>query len=53
MGGGHEHKSRGAYPVFADKPIGVAKTSILQGRIEPFYKTGQYDKVNLLAYVFP
>ncbi|KAM3501007.1 hypothetical protein MY10362_005911 [Beauveria mimosiformis] len=52
MGGGHDHNSRGAYPVYADKPVGVAKTSILQGRIEPFYKPGQYEKVNLLANMY-
>jgi alpha-mannosidase len=49
MGGGGAHNCRGAYPVFADKPVGVPKTSILKGRIEPFYRSGQYDKVNLLA----
>lgn len=52
MGGGIEGKGKasfGSYPVFAGKPVGVAKTSILKGRIEPFYKSGQYDKVNLLA----
>lgn len=52
MGGGGEHKSDdSSYPIFAERPVGVPKTSILKGRIERFYKSGQYDKVNLLAYV--
>lgn len=51
MGGGGESKGGYTYPVFAEKPVGVPKTSILKGRIEPFYKSGQYDKVNLLACV--
>lgn len=51
MGGGGIARSEHSYPVFADKPVGVPKTSILKGRIEPFYKSGQYDKVNLLACV--
>lgn len=51
MGGGGEIRSNVSYPVFAQRPVGVPKTSILKGRIEPFYKSGQYDKVNLLAYV--
>lgn len=51
MGGGGQHRNERSYPLFAEKPVGVAKTSILQGRIEPFYKSGQYDKINLLAYV--
>ena len=49
MGGGPEHRGSTTYPVFADQPVGVPKTSILKGRIEPFYKSGQYAKVNLLA----
>lgn len=51
MGGGIADRSQSYYPLFPDKPVGVPKTSILKGRIEPFYKSGQYDKVNLLAYV--
>jgi alpha-mannosidase len=52
MGGGGELKGYGSsYPVFAERPVGVPKTSILKGRIEPFYKSGQYYKVNLQAYV--
>lgn len=51
MGGGLTDRSKSFYPLFADKPVGVPTTSILKGRIEPFYKSGQYDKVNLLAYV--
>lgn len=50
MGGGIADRSKGLYPIFADRPVGVPKASILKGRIEPFYKSGQYDKVNLLAY---
>lgn len=53
MGGGRERGSDYVYPRFAEKPVGVPKTSILKGRIEPFYKPGQYEKVNLLAYVQP
>lgn len=51
MGGGADARSDYSYPLFAEKPVGVPKTSILKGRIEPFYKPGQYEKVNLLAYV--
>lgn len=51
MGGGDTLRSNGSYPLFAHRPVGVPKTSILKGRIEPFYKSGQYDKVNLLASV--
>lgn len=49
MGGGDDLKSKSSYPLFAQKPVGVPKTSILKSRIELFYKSGQYDKVNLLA----
>lgn len=49
MGGGDDLKGKSSYPLFAHKPVGLPKTSILKGRIEPFYKSGQYDKVNLLA----
>ncbi|PHH72826.1 hypothetical protein CDD80_4241 [Ophiocordyceps camponoti-rufipedis] len=52
MGGGGQAKSNGSYSVFARKPVGVPKTSILKDRIELFYKSGQYDKVNLLANLF-
>ncbi|KJZ76708.1 hypothetical protein HIM_04044 [Hirsutella minnesotensis 3608] len=52
MGGGHDLKDRSTYPLFAQRPVGVPKTSILKSRIEPFYKSGQYDKVNLLANLF-
>ncbi|UKZ77413.1 hypothetical protein TrVFT333_005134 [Trichoderma virens FT-333] len=52
MGGGGEIRSNVSYPVFAQRPVGVPKTSILKGRIEPFYKSGQYDKVNLLANLY-
>ncbi|RDA94431.1 hypothetical protein CP533_2252, partial [Ophiocordyceps camponoti-saundersi (nom. inval.)] len=52
MGGGGQNKSNGMYPVFAHRPVGVPKTSILKDRIEPFYKSGQYDKVNLLANLY-
>lgn len=52
MGGGIESRSNISYPVFAEKPVGVPKTSILKGRIEPFYKPGQYEKVNLLANLY-
>ncbi len=51
MGGGLDLKDKSTYPLFAQTPVGVPKTSILKGRIEPFYKSGQYDKVNLLACV--
>lgn len=51
MGGGSENKGDdSSYPLFAERPVGVPKTSILKGRIEPFYKSGQYYKVNLQAY---
>jgi alpha-mannosidase len=54
MGGGNEQKGNGSsYPLFAERPVGVPKTSILKGRIEPFYKSGQYYKVNLQAYGKP
>lgn len=49
MGGGVTSGRDFSYPRFAEQPVGVPKTSILKGRIEPFYKPGQYDKVNLLA----
>lgn len=49
MGGGGDMRSKASYPILAQKPVGVPKASILKGRIEPFYKSGQYDKVNLLA----
>ncbi|KFA76595.1 hypothetical protein S40288_08132 [Stachybotrys chartarum IBT 40288] len=52
MGGGIRDGASGSYPLFADKPVGVPKTSILKGRIEPFYKPGQYNKVNLLANLY-
>ncbi|PFH56278.1 hypothetical protein XA68_16781 [Ophiocordyceps unilateralis] len=52
MGGGGQAKSNGSYPLFAHRPVGVPKTSILRDRIEPFYKSGQYDKVNLLANLY-
>ncbi|PHH86736.1 hypothetical protein CDD83_9823 [Cordyceps sp. RAO-2017] len=52
MGGGDDLKNQGSYPLFAHSPVGVPKTSILKGRIEPFYKSGQYDKVNLLANLY-
>ncbi|KAI8678460.1 Alpha-mannosidase [Fusarium keratoplasticum] len=53
MGGGGELKGYGSsYPVFAERPVGVPKTSILKGRIEPFYKSGQYYKVNLQANMY-
>lgn len=54
MGGGNEQKGNdSSYPLFAERPVGVPKTSILKGRIEPFYKSGQYYKVNLQAYGKP
>jgi hypothetical protein len=54
MGGGSEPKGNdSSYPLFAERPVGVPKTSILKGRIEPFYKSGQYYKVNLQAYDTP
>lgn len=49
MGGGGDLRSKSSYPLFANKPVGVPKTSILKDRIEPFYKSSQYEKVNLLA----
>jgi alpha-mannosidase len=49
MGGGGELKGNGSYPILVKHPVGVPKTSLLKGRIEPFYKPGQYEKVNLLA----
>ncbi|EQL02421.1 glycoside hydrolase family 38 protein [Ophiocordyceps sinensis CO18] len=52
MGGGDDLKGKSSYPLFAHKPVGLPKTSILKGRIEPFYKSGQYDKVNLLANLY-
>jgi alpha-mannosidase len=51
MGGGSVLRSEYSYPLLAKQPVGVPKTSILKSRIEPFYKPGQYEKVNLLAYV--
>jgi alpha-mannosidase len=51
MGGGGELRSDYSYPLFAKQPVGIPKTSILKERIELLYKSGQYDKVNLLAYV--
>ncbi|KAH7162751.1 glycosyl hydrolases family 38 N-terminal domain-containing protein [Dactylonectria estremocensis] len=52
MGGAGELKGHGSYPVLAERPVGVPKTAILKGRIEPFYKPGQYEKVNLLANMY-
>ena len=49
MGGGGELSSGSSYPLFSHRPVGVPKTSILKDRIEPFYKSNQYEKVNLLA----
>jgi alpha-mannosidase len=49
MGGGNDSRGDYSYPLFAEKPVGVPKTSILKGRIEPFYRPGQYEKINLLA----
>ncbi|PNY28426.1 Alpha-mannosidase [Tolypocladium capitatum] len=52
MGGGGHPRSKSSYPLFAPKPVGVLKTSILKDRIELFYRSGQYDKVNLLANLY-
>ncbi|KID91188.1 alpha-mannosidase [Metarhizium guizhouense ARSEF 977] len=52
MGGGGDTRSKVSYPVLVRRPVGVPKTSILKDRIEPFYKPGQYDKVNLLANLY-
>jgi alpha-mannosidase len=49
MGGGGDMRSKASYPLLAPRPVGVPKTSILKDRIEPFYKSSQYEKVNLLA----
>jgi alpha-mannosidase len=51
MGGGADTRAPSSYPVLAARPVGVPKASILKGRIEPFYKPGQYEKVNLLANI--
>jgi hypothetical protein len=56
MGGGGDLRSQtssSGYPILVKKPVGVPITSILKERIEKFTQSGQYDKVNLLAYVFP
>lgn len=45
-------RSKASYPILAPKPVGVPKASILKNRIEPFYRSGQYDKVNLLANLY-
>lgn len=52
MGGGGEVKGKSTYPLFAQRPVGVPKSSILKSRIEMFYKSAQYDQVNLQAYVY-
>ncbi|KAK5990370.1 Alpha-mannosidase [Cladobotryum mycophilum] len=52
MGGGGDLRSNVSYPQFVQKPVGVSKTAILKSRIELFYKSGQYDKVNLLANLY-
>ncbi|ODA82930.1 hypothetical protein RJ55_01439 [Drechmeria coniospora] len=52
MGGGGDLRSKSSFPLLAQKPVGVPKTSILKSRIEPFYKPGQYEKVNLLANLY-
>ncbi|CAI6055492.1 unnamed protein product, partial [Clonostachys chloroleuca] len=52
MGGGNDSRGDYSYPLFAEKPVGVPKTSILKGRIEPFYRPGQYEKINLLANMY-
>ena len=49
MGGGGDIRSKSSYPLFAHEPVGVPKTSILKERIELFYKSSQYAKVNLMA----
>lgn len=53
MGGGDDARSDYSYPLFAEHPVGVPKTSILKERIDRFYKPGQYEKINLLACVSP
>ncbi|KAG6013834.1 hypothetical protein E4U54_006266 [Claviceps lovelessii] len=52
MGGGGHLRSKVSYPILAQKPVGVPKASILKSRIEPFYRSGQYEKVNLLANLY-
>ncbi|CCE31010.1 probable alpha-mannosidase [Claviceps purpurea 20.1] len=52
MGGGGQVRSKVSYPILAQRPVGVPKASILKDRIEPFYKSGQYDKINLLANLY-
>ncbi|KAH7329321.1 glycoside hydrolase family 38 protein [Stachybotrys elegans] len=52
MGGGDGSGPDRTYPRFVEKPVGVPKASILKGRIEPFYKPGQYEKINLLANLY-
>ncbi|KAH8800267.1 glycoside hydrolase family 38 protein [Xylogone sp. PMI_703] len=52
MCGNGAYWSQSCYPLLAHKPVGVPKTSILKDRIELFYKSGQYDKVNLLATLY-
>lgn len=49
MGGGGDLGSKSSYPAFAHRPVGVPKSSILKDRIELFYKSSQYQRVNLLA----
>ncbi|PHH60418.1 hypothetical protein CDD81_1696 [Ophiocordyceps australis] len=51
-GGGDVGTEKSSFPVFAHRPVGVPKTSILKQRIELFYRSTQYERVNLLAKLY-
>lgn len=51
MGGGERLPiaSGGSYPLQAPKPVGQRINNIYRDRINQFYSSGQWDKVNLLS----
>ncbi|KAK2593333.1 Glycoside hydrolase, 38 vacuolar alpha mannosidase [Conoideocrella luteorostrata] len=52
MQGSGDQTSKASLPILVRRPVGLPKTSILKDRIEPFYTSGQYDKVNLLDKMY-
>ncbi|RKF60763.1 Alpha-mannosidase [Erysiphe neolycopersici] len=45
-------KPTGSYPRFSKKPVGQLISGIYKGRIEGFYKKGQYEGNNLQAMMY-
>lgn len=55
MGGGERAPhvcGHHSYPQLAHRPVGQKISKIYRERIGQFYSRGQWDKVNLLSYVF-